>query len=154
MTEAKDTAGLLDEVKGELELGAGTTLEGQEMIDRIEGLLRERAHPDYETAMIGSDGQTLTYEGVDGFREAISDWLSPWEQFRFEIEEIFPVDDMIVMFVRQTGTTKHGGVEITTESGTIWWVVDGQLRRASFYLDRRDVLKAAGIASPDRPPAD
>jgi ketosteroid isomerase-like protein len=136
---------ILDQVTSGLDLGPGTILEGQEMIDLIEGVLRERAHPDYETVMVPKEGPTLNYAGVEGFREAIDDWLSPWEEFHFEIEELTPVDDMIVMLVRQVGKTKHGGVEIATESGTIWWIADGSIRRASFYLDRDDVRKAAGI---------
>ena len=138
-------AALLDEVVSEMGLGTGTVLEGQQMIDLIEGVLRERAHPDYETVMVPKEGPTLNYEGVEGFREAIDDWLSPWAEFRFEIEDLASVDDMIVMLVRQVGRTKHGGVEIATESGTIWWIVDGSIRRASFYLDRDDVRKVAGI---------
>lgn len=136
---------ILDQVTSELDLGPGTILEGHEMIDLIEGVLRERAHPDYETVMVPKEGPTLNYAGVEGFREAIDDWLSPWEEFHFEIEELTPVDDMIVMLVRQVGKTKHGGVEIATESGTIWWIADGSIRRASFYLDRDAVRKAAGI---------
>lgn len=145
MTEANETSELLNEVTTELSLGAGTTLEGQEMIDLIEELLRERAHPEYETVMVPKEGPPLTYDGVDGFREALTDWLEPWEEFRFEIEELMPVDDMLVLFVRQVGKTKHGGVEIATESGTIWWIVGGSIRRASFYIDRDHVRKAAGI---------
>jgi hypothetical protein len=151
VTEANETAELIDKVTTELNLGAGTTLEGQQMIDLIDELLRERAHPEYETVMVPQEGPPLVYEAVDGFREALTDWLEPWEEFRFEIEELIPVDDMLVMLVRQVGKTKRGGVEIETESGTVWWAVDGQIRRASFYLDRRDALKAAGIAAPDRP---
>jgi ketosteroid isomerase-like protein len=142
---ADDTAALFEEVTTELEFGAGTVLEGDQMVDLLEELLRERAHPDYETVMVPVEGPPLTYNGVTGFREALTDWLSPWRDFRFEIEEILPIDDMIVLMVRQTGTTKHGGVEITTESGTVWWVVDGSIRRASFYLDRDDARKVAGI---------
>lgn len=145
MSDANDTSALLAEVRSELELGPGTILGGREMIDSIEGVLRERAHPDYETVMVPKEGPTLNYSGVEGFREAIDDWLSPWAEFRFEIEELIPVDDMIVMLVRQVGKTKHGGVEIATESGTIWWIVDGSIRRASFYLDRDHVRKVAGI---------
>ncbi len=145
MPGTDDTAALFEEVTAELELGAGTVLEGEQMVDLIEELLRERAHPEYETVMVPVEGPTLNYHGVAGFREALADWLSPWEDFRFEIEELLPVDDMIVMMVRQTGTTKHGGVEITTESGTVWWVQDAQIRRASFYLDRQAARKVAGI---------
>jgi ketosteroid isomerase-like protein len=145
VSHADDTSALLDEVRREVDMDPGTVLEGREMIDLIEGVLRERAHPDYETVMVPKEGPTLNYAGVDGFREAIDDWLSPWSEFRFEIEELIPVGDMIVMLVRQAGRTKHGGVEIATESGTIWWVVDGSIRRASFYLDRDHARKVAGI---------
>jgi ketosteroid isomerase-like protein len=145
VSEADDRSTLVDQITSELELGPGTTLEGRQMIDLIEGVLRESAHPDYETVMVAKDGQSQSHPGVDGFREAIDDWLSPWAEFRFEIEELIPVDDMIVMMVRQAGTTKHGGVEIATDSGTIWWIVDGTIRRAAFYLDRDDARKVAGI---------
>ena len=147
----EDNDALLDEVAAELDLAPGTVLEGQQMIDLIEGLLRERAHPDFETVMVAKDGPPLTYDGVPGFREAMTDWLSPWAEFRFEIEELIPVRDTLVLLVRQVGRTRHDGVEIETESGTIWWVQDTQLRRATFYLDRPDLLRAAGL-DPDRKP--
>jgi ketosteroid isomerase-like protein len=145
VADTPDRSALLEEVTAELQLGAGTILEGRQMIDLVENLLRERAHPEFETVMVPQDGPPLNYSGVDGFREAIDDWLSPWEEFRFEIEELIPVGDMLVMFVRQVGTTKHGGVEIATDSGTVWWIVDGSIRRASFFLDRNDARRAAGI---------
>jgi ketosteroid isomerase-like protein len=148
---ADDTTAFLKEVTTELEIGAGTVLEGQQMIELIEGLLGERAHPEYETVMVAKAAPPQTYDGVRGFREAMTDWLSPWAEFRFEVEEVIPVDDMLLLLVRQTGMTKHGGVEVTTESGTVWWAPEGRIRRATFYLDRRDALKAAGLAAPDRP---
>ena len=84
----------------------------------------------------------------------MTDWLSPWAEFRFEVEEVMPVDDMIVMLVRQTGTTKHGGVEVTTESGTIWWVA-GRADQAGDVLPRpRDAMFKSGRARcSDRKPA-
>jgi ketosteroid isomerase-like protein len=149
-----DSDELIEEVRSELNFGAGTTLEGQEMIDLIEDLLREKAHPEFETVMVPQNGPPLEHPGIDGFREALTDWLSPWEEFRFEIEELIPVDDMLVLLVRQTGTSRHGGVEVTTDSATIWWAPEGRIRRATFYLDRRDALKAAGLTAPDRPEGD
>jgi ketosteroid isomerase-like protein len=145
---------LIEEVRTELNFGAGTTLEGREMIDLIEELLRVRADPEFETVMVPQDGPPLVYDGIEGFREALTDWLTPWEEFRFEVEELIPVGDMLMLLVRQTGTTKHGGVEVTTDSATVWWAPEGRIRRASFYIDRRDAWKAAGLAAPDRPNGD
>ena len=50
-------------------------------------------------------------------------------------------------------TTKHGGVELTTESANVWWVRDGRVVRVVFYLERPMALKAAGI-DPDRLPGE
>ena len=150
MSDGKDISGLLDEVSAELGVEGGTSLDGEQMIGMMEQLLAERAHPEYETVMVPQEGPPRVHEGVDGFRKAMSDWLSPWEKFRFEFEEFVPVGDMIVMLVRQVGTTKHGGVEVETESAAVWWIVDERLRRAAFYLDRQAALEAAGL-DPDRP---
>src|SRR3954454_5369067 len=66
VSQADDTSALLDEVRREVDMDAGTVLEGHEMIDLIEGVLRERAHPDYETVMVPKEPPTLNYAGVDG----------------------------------------------------------------------------------------
>ena len=97
MPGADDTTALLKEVTTELEIGVGTVLEGQQMIELIEGLLSERAHPEYETVMVAKAAPPQTYDGVRGFREAMTDWLSPWAEFRFEVEEVIPVDDMLLL---------------------------------------------------------
>ena len=59
-------------------------------------------------------------------------------------------EDKLVFLARQVATTRHDGVEVETESASVWWAEDGQIRQAAFYLDRRAGLEAAGI-DPDRP---
>ncbi len=60
------------------------------------------------------------------------------------------LDDRLVFLVRQVATTKHNAVEIETSSAAVWWLEDGQIRQAAFYLDRRAGMTAAGF-EPDRP---
>jgi ketosteroid isomerase-like protein len=129
----------------------GSTLQGAEMIDIVTEVLRHNAHPDYVTLMI-SKSVTLDYAGAEGFREAWEDWISPYESFRIELDEVIRLEDKLVFVVRQIVTTRHSSVEVETRSATVWWLEDGQIRQAAFYLDRLAGLKAAGIASPDRPP--
>jgi hypothetical protein len=131
---------------------AGTTLEGEEMVETVTELLRHTAHPDYVTVMI-SEAIRQDYAGPEGFEEAWADWLSPYESFRIEFDEVIPLEDRLVFTVRQIATTRHSSVEVETPSASVWWLEDGQIRQAAFYLDRQAGLKAAGIASPDRPPA-
>ena len=92
----------------------------------------------------------LSYPGVDGFREAIDDWLSPWKEFRFEIEELIPADEMLVLLVRQIGKTKHAGVEVAADSATVWWVEDDEQRRRA--LLSRPAGRAEGGRARSRPP--
>src|SRR3954464_11963400 len=52
----------------------GNAVEGDQMIGTITELLRHNSHPDYVTVMV-SESITRDYPGVEGFREAWSDWL-------------------------------------------------------------------------------
>ncbi len=62
-------------------------------------------------------------------------------------------EDKLVFLARQVATTKHDAVEVETESASVWWLEDGLISQAVFYLDRQAALKAAGI-DPDRPSGD
>jgi hypothetical protein len=132
---------------------AGSSLTGDELIESITELLNYNAHPEFATVMT-SESVTQDYAGVEGFKEAWNDWLSPYEEFRIELDEVIRLEDKIVFLVRQIATTRHSSVEVETPSATVWWLEDGKIRQAGFYLDRRAGMKAAGLASPDHPPGD
>ncbi len=95
--------------------------------------------------MTSESAAPTEWHGVEGFREALTDWISPYESFRLEIEDVIVQEDKLVFLARQVATTKHAGVEMSTESATIWWLEDGLIRRAVFYLDQKAARKAAGI---------
>lgn len=145
MGEPRTTAELIELIREGVLFGGGTALEGQEGIEVIAALLTETAHPEFVTVMVSQDGIPNEYEGIDGFRQALGDWITPYESFRLEIDEVIPADDQVVFLVRQVGTTKHGGVEIETPSGSVWSLEDGRIRRATFYLDQRVARHAAGL---------
>jgi ketosteroid isomerase-like protein len=131
---------------------AGSSLSGDEMIGSVTEVLRRYAHPEFVTVMV-SEPVTQDYEGVAGFEEAWSDWMTPYESFRVELDEVIPLEDRLVFLVRQMATTRHSAVAVETPSASIWSLEDGQIQQVAFYLDRRAGMKAAGI-DPDRPPGD
>jgi hypothetical protein len=147
---ALTTAELMDLVRGGGPFAPGAVVQGDEMLETISELLRNNAHPDYVTVM-ASEAITRDYAGPEGFKEAWSDWLSPYESFRIEVDQVIPLENRLVFTVRQIVTTRHSSVEVATPSASVWWFEDGMVRQAAFYLDARAGLKAAGIASPDRP---
>jgi ketosteroid isomerase-like protein len=148
---ALTTAELMELISRGGPFSPGSQVEGDEMIEAVTELLSHNAHPEYITVMV-SESVSNDYPGAAGFREAWSDWISPYEGFRIEVDEVLMLEDKLVFTVRQIAMTRHSGVEVETPSAAVWWFEDGQVRQAAFYLDRRAGLKAAGIASPDRPP--
>ena len=127
----------------------GSSLTGEEIIGSLTEVLRQYAHPQFVTMMV-SESVTQSYDGVQGFKEAWSDWLSPYSGFRIELDEVIELDNSLLFLVRQVATTQHNAVEIETPSAAVWWLEDGQIRQVAFYLDRRAGMTAAGF-DPDRP---
>jgi ketosteroid isomerase-like protein len=95
--------------------------------------------------MTSESAATTEWRGVEGFKEALSDWISPYETFRLEIEDVIIQEDKLIFLARQVATTRHAAVEVATESATIWWLEDGLIRQAVFYLDQKAALRAAGL---------
>lgn len=151
MGESRTTAELIELIRQGVLFSGGSALEGEEGIEFMAALLDETTHPDFVTVMVSQDGIPNEHPGVEGFREALGDWITPYESFRLEIDEVIVEDDQLVFLVRQVGTTKHGGVEIETPSASVWALHDGMIHRAAFYLDHRAALRAAGL-DPDRSP--
>jgi hypothetical protein len=127
----------------------GSSVTGEQIVESVTEVLRQFAHPQFVTVM-ASESATQSYDGIDGFKEAWSDWLSPYAGFRIEFDEVIQHGDTILFLVRQVATTQHNAVEIETPSASVWWLEDGQIRQAGFYLDRRAGMTAAGY-DPDRP---
>jgi hypothetical protein len=145
MADSQKTAELIEALRQGALFSGGTVLEGHEGIDQMAELLRGNTHPQFVTIMYSESGVAQEYLGVEGFREALSDWISPYESFRLEIDQAIPLDNRIVFLARQVATTKHGEVEIEASSASIWWLEDDAIRQAGFYLDRRAGLLAAGL---------
>jgi hypothetical protein len=85
---------------------------------------------------------------VAGLMEGWQDWLSPYESFRLEVEDLIESDDVLVTCVRQFGTPVGGGPELEAAGAAVWWVRDGRLVRIEFNLNREAALRSVGL---DRP---
>jgi ketosteroid isomerase-like protein len=145
MNDVPTTAQLIEAIKEGALFGEGTRLEGIQGIETMAAVLEENAHPEFTTVMVAKSAEPTTYSGVEGFRQALTDWISPYDDFRLEIDEVIVHNEVLVFLVRQVGKTKHGGVAVETESASVWTVLDGKIRQATFYLDQKEALEAAGI---------
>ena len=136
---------VLDRIREGTLFGGGSVIDGADGIEQMVEAIRDHVHPEFVTVMTSESTTPTEFPGLHGFREALTDWISPYESFRLEIEDVIVQEDKLVFLARQVATTKHAAVEVATESATIWWMEDGLITRAVFYLDRKAALKAAGL---------
>jgi hypothetical protein len=151
--EPTSTAQLVELIRQGVLPSTGSEMDGDGMLDLMTELLSQRAHPEFVTVMVDQTGRAAEYDGIAGFREGLTDFMSPYDSYRLRIDEVIEAGDALVFLVRQIGVTKHGGVEVESPGATVWWAEDGMIRQAAFYIDQRAALKAAGI-DPDRPSGD
>jgi ketosteroid isomerase-like protein len=153
-SDPRTTEQLAELIREGMVPSVGTTMDGEQMINLIAEILNMAAHREFVTVMVDQSGRATEYPGIAGFREGLGDWISPYDEFRLTIDEVIPASESALVFlVTQGGVTKHGGVEVESPGATVWWLEDGAIRQAVFYIDQRAALRAAGI-DPDRPSGD
>jgi ketosteroid isomerase-like protein len=85
------------------------------------------------------------YEGVEGFRQMMVQWLEVWEGFRAEPLEFIPVgEDTVVVAVRQTATGHGSGVAVEARFAYLFRARDGLLVEWRLCRDVDEALAHAG----------
>jgi ketosteroid isomerase-like protein len=114
--------------------------------EQVLGVFREVAEPEFECRMVGPD---LAFQGAEagpeGFLRAWAEWLSPFEDYRIEVEETIDAGEVLVDLVHQTARTKRGGVPVETRGAAVWRFRGGRLTGVEFHLDRETAFRSAGL---------
>jgi ketosteroid isomerase-like protein len=110
--------------------------------------------PEYEffAATSGMAAVDVNYRGrreaLEGFITAWGEWLSAWDAFVIELEEIRELQDgRVLVLTRSRSRSKGAGLEINGEDGLIFRVDNDRIVRFEQYLDRNEALEAAGISA-------
>ena len=106
------------------------------------------ASPDFVWDMSNYDGwpEQQIYEGVDGVRGFLADWVSAWDDWELEVEGLLDGGDKVVALLVQRGQSKTAGMPVEMSFAQVWTVRDGKQSRMDMYSDRRKALDAAGVA--------
>ena len=87
-----------------------------------------------------------TYEGIEGARQFMADWLEAWDDWELELEELRDAGESVVAIVRQRGRSKATGLPVDMHFGQVWEVRDGKNLRMRMYASPDEALDAAGLA--------
>jgi hypothetical protein len=80
MTEEPTSTGQLVELVRQGVLpSTGMEMDGEGMLDLMTELLNQNAHPEFITVMVDQSGRAAEYPGIAGFREGLSDFISPYD---------------------------------------------------------------------------
>ncbi len=105
---------------------------------------------DFKCVAVGyleADGEN--FEGLAGLRYVWLEWLTPWESFRTEVEEITDLGDEVLVLVRDFGRRAVNAPEVAVSSAAIWTVRGGKVTQITFYADRAKALTDLGLARED-----
>ena len=75
--------------------------------------------------------------------EAMAQWLSTWDAYRYEPGELIDAGEDVVQAGRQVMAAR--GAEVSSEIFFVWTVRDGRAVRLRMFYKRGQALKAAGL---------
>ena len=121
-------------------------LEDEEYVRNGTAGFAHMAHPEYEFVLVRDDvGAQGSYRGVEGFFDGMRDWLSSWETYRIEAEEIVDLGDAALVLTVDRGRSKRGGVPMEQRAAVIHRFRDGLIARSETYMRRETAFAAAGL---------
>jgi ketosteroid isomerase-like protein len=86
------------------------------------------------------------YEGPEGARSFLEDWIDAWEDWEIETEALHDADDKVVAVMRQHGRSKASGLPVDMSFAQVWTVGDGRLTRMEMYADPAEAIAAVGLS--------
>jgi ketosteroid isomerase-like protein len=127
------------------------TSEAREVVERFYDLAAAEEYSrlpdllDPDVTWFGTRGgldEGQVFRGPDEVLAYLREILEPWKEFRVELEDAIDTDDGIVVFMREIGQARHGGVEVESETATVFTVRGGKIVEMRGYLDREEALEA------------
>jgi hypothetical protein len=101
---------------------------------------------DFEGALVAL-GQRVKFKGLDGMREAVREWLTPWTSYYDEIEAVQPAgEDRVIVLARQHGLRLDTAAEVVAESAGVYLLREGRIVGMDLYVDRGEALEAVGLS--------
>ncbi len=83
------------------------------------------------------------YRGYDGVRRFWAQFLSAWDEYGVEVEELIDADDQVVAVMRLRGRTNE--LEVDEARSSLLTLRDGRIVRIEPFASKDAALEAAGL---------
>jgi ketosteroid isomerase-like protein len=101
---------------------------------------------DSEMVTYREEPDGATFNGRDGFLQAIAEWVEDFDEFEATAEELIDANDrQVVVHVHQTATGSQSGAPI---EGDFWFVhtlSDSKVTRLDMFASKDKALRASGL---------
>lgn len=106
-------------------------------------LLAELAHPDHEmTTDYGAMGGD-SFRGIEGFREALTEFGTDWGEWRQELDEFLVAgEDAVVVLGHLVAEGQSSGIPVEGNWAALVKLREGRIASTRFFLDREEALEA------------
>ena len=86
------------------------------------------------------------FHGFDGFRQFLSAWTEPYDDWSAELEQVLDAGgDQVVASLRQQGRLRGSDAVVELLYGVVYTVANGQIRCAQVYMTVEEALNAVGL---------
>jgi ketosteroid isomerase-like protein len=93
------------------------------------------------------DWPESVYEGHDGVRRFLTEWLDLWENYEVGVDELLLAPDgRVVSLAWQRGRGRESGLEMDMKWAQVTTICDGRVTRIDNYDNRDAALEAAGLS--------
>jgi ketosteroid isomerase-like protein len=85
------------------------------------------------------------YEGIDGMREFLAEWIEPFDDWEIDVEALHDAGEQVLAVCRQRGRARVSGVPVEMRFAQVFTVRDGMQVLMQMYADPADAFRAVGI---------
>jgi ketosteroid isomerase-like protein len=84
------------------------------------------------------------YRGYDGVRRFWTQFLSAWDEYGVQVEELIDAGDQVVAVMRLSGRTNE--LEVDEARSSLLTLRDGRIVRIEPFASKDDALEAVGLS--------
>jgi ketosteroid isomerase-like protein len=100
-------------------------------------------HPEILVTQIPEQVDTRPYQGHDGLRAVMADWVGTWEDYTIDLLDTREVGHGVVSAIHQSGRGKGSGIAMEADTWFVWHVKDGQIIRWQMFATEHQAVEAA-----------